>query len=61
MRDFTALMDQLRDGQLESFEIEEEEFPEFQKAYMAYETRKRVIGQAERGGKVIYHYEHDDH
>ncbi|MFC6274211.1 hypothetical protein ACFQET_01600 [Levilactobacillus tangyuanensis] len=58
-KDFTALMNQLKDKQLSTFEVTPEEFPEFQKAFMAFDTRKRVIGQAEKGGKLIYHYDYE--
>ncbi|UIF30375.1 hypothetical protein KB236_05440 [Levilactobacillus brevis] len=58
-RDFTELMNQLKDKKIEQFEVTPEDFPAFQKAFMAFETRKRVVGQAEKGGKLIYHYDHD--
>jgi len=58
-KDFTALMKQLKDKQLSTFEVTPEEFPAFQKAFMAFDTRKRVIGQAEKGGTLIYHYDQD--
>ncbi|MCF7523869.1 hypothetical protein L3X07_13660 [Levilactobacillus brevis] len=48
-KDFTALMNQLKDQKIEQFEVTPEEFPAFQKAFMAFDTRKRVIGQAEKG------------
>ncbi|QCZ47996.1 hypothetical protein UCCLB95_0739 [Levilactobacillus brevis] len=48
-KDFTALMNQLKDQEIEQFEVTPEEFPAFQKAFMAFDTRKRVIGQAEKG------------
>ncbi|ATU71312.1 hypothetical protein CT113_13660 [Levilactobacillus brevis] len=58
-KDFTALMNQLKDQEIEQFEVTPEEFPAFQKAFMAFDTRKRVIGQAEKGGTLIYHYDQD--
>lgn len=58
-KDFTALMNQLKDQKIEQFEVTPEEFPAFQKAFMAFDTRKRVIGQAEKGGTLIYHYNQD--
>ncbi|WP_125583686.1 hypothetical protein [Levilactobacillus cerevisiae] len=58
-KDFTALMNQLKDKELDEFEVTPEEFPAFQKAFMAFETRKRVVGQADKGGKLIYRYDDD--
>lgn len=58
-KDFTALMNQLKDQKIEQFEVTPEEFPAFQKAFMAFDTRKRVIGQAEKGGTLIYRYDQD--
>ncbi|WP_395361622.1 hypothetical protein [Levilactobacillus parabrevis] len=58
-RDFTDLMNQLKDKKIEQFEVTPEDFPAFQKAFMAYETRKRVVGKAEKNGKLIYHYDYD--
>ncbi|MCH4123909.1 MAG: hypothetical protein LKH74_08785 [Levilactobacillus sp.] len=56
-KDFTALMNQLKNKELDEFEVTPEEFPAFQKAFMAFETRKRVVGQAHKGGKLIYRYD----
>ncbi len=58
-KDFTALMNQLKNKELDEFEVTPEEFPAFQKAFMAFETRKRVVGQADKGGKLIYRYDDD--
>lgn len=58
-RDFTDLMNQLKDKKIAQFEVTPADFPAFQKAFMAYETRKRVVGKAEKNGKLIYHYDHD--
>ncbi|NLR10563.1 MULTISPECIES: hypothetical protein [Lactobacillaceae] len=58
-RDFTDLMNQLKDKKIDQFEVTPTDFPAFQKAFMAFETRKRVVGQAQKDGKLIYHYDHD--
>ena len=58
-RDFTDLMNQLKEGKIDQFEVEPAEFQAFQQAYMAFDTRKRVIGQAHKNGKLIYRYDHD--
>lgn len=58
-RDFTALMKQLKDGQIDKFTIGPDDFSDFQRAFMAFDTRKRVIGQAQKNGQIIYRYDHD--
>ena len=58
-KDFTDLMNQLKDKKIESFEVTPEDFPDFQKAFMSFDTRKRVVGQANKNGQLIYHYDHD--
>lgn len=58
-RDFTDLMNQLKDKKLDQFEVGPDEFQDFQRAFMAFDTRKRVIGKANKGGKLIYHYDQD--
>lgn len=58
-RDFTDLMNQLKERKIDQFEVEPAEFQAFQRAYMAFDTRKRVIGQAHKNGKLIYRYDHD--
>ena len=57
--DFTDLMNQLKDKKLDQFEVDPESFPAFQQALMAFDTRKRVIGEAHKDGKLIFHYDHD--
>ena len=59
VRDFTALMNQLKNKELDEFEVGPDDFQAFQQAYMAFDTRKRVIGQAHKNGKLVYHYDHD--
>ncbi|WP_382339087.1 hypothetical protein [Levilactobacillus tongjiangensis] len=58
-KDYTDLMNQLKDKKIDSFTVTPAEFPAFQRAFMAFETRKRVVGQAEKNGQLIYHYDHD--
>lgn len=59
-RDFSNLLEQLRQGSIKELVVESDEFPDFQPIYMKYEQRKRIIGQAQRNGKVVYHFESDE-
>mgnify|MGYP003365988574 CR=1 FL=1 len=56
-RDFSNLLEQLRQGTIKELTVEPDEFSEFQPIYMKYDQRKRVIGSAQRNGKVVYHFE----
>ncbi|WP_395319109.1 hypothetical protein [Fructilactobacillus frigidiflavus] len=58
--DYTALLNQLRDGEIKEFTIKPAEFFLFQQAFMDYETRKRIIGTAGDQGIVVYHYDNDN-
>lgn len=57
--DYANLMARLKSGDLDEFTVEPADFMAFQTAYMQFESRKRIVGQAEKNGKIIYHYDHD--
>ncbi|MTV81993.1 hypothetical protein [Secundilactobacillus folii] len=57
--DYANLMAQLKAGQLNEFTVEPKDFMAFQRAYMNFESRKRVVGRAEKNGQIIYHYDHE--
>nr|WP_306418835.1 hypothetical protein [Secundilactobacillus hailunensis] len=57
--DYANLMARLKSGDLDEFTVEPADFMTFQTAYMQFESRKRVVGQAEKNGKIIYRYDHD--
>ncbi|AMV68579.1 Hypothetical protein ADU73_0167 [Pediococcus damnosus] len=59
-RDFSNLLEQLRQGSIKELTVEADEFPAFQPIYMKYEQRKRIIGKAQKNGKVVYHFEGDE-
>ncbi|GEL15420.1 hypothetical protein [Pediococcus cellicola] len=59
-RDFSSLLEQLRQGSIKELKVEADEFNEFQPIYMKYDQRKRVIGEAQRNGTVIYRFENNE-
>ncbi|WP_412988347.1 hypothetical protein ACLJJ6_06235 [Pediococcus siamensis] len=59
-RDFSNLLEQLRQGSLKELKVEADEFADFQPIYMKYDQRKRVIGEAQRNGTVIYRFESNE-
>ncbi|WP_252898919.1 hypothetical protein [Secundilactobacillus odoratitofui] len=48
--DYANLMAQLKSGELDEFTVEPADFMAFQTAYMSFESRKRIIGKAEKKG-----------
>ncbi|MFD1429429.1 MULTISPECIES: hypothetical protein [Lacticaseibacillus] len=54
--DYTSLMDDLRAGKLEVLEIDPEHFNDFRQAWTNYPARKEIVGDAQRGGKINYHF-----
>ncbi|GAW63569.1 hypothetical protein FC65_GL000982 [Ligilactobacillus acidipiscis DSM 15836] len=57
-KDYQQMLEQIRSGELEEFEINTDEFMDFQKVLMEYSHRKKVVGSAKRGGGAVYHYDH---
>ncbi|KRL37139.1 hypothetical protein [Liquorilactobacillus uvarum] len=53
-KNYQELLEQLMNGQIESFEITPKEFMDFQDIFMDFQHRKNVVGSAQRGGNVIY-------
>ncbi|EKK20093.1 hypothetical protein B808_1015 [Fructilactobacillus florum 8D] len=58
--DFTKRLDELRTGELDSLTVTPDQFFYFQQAFMDYETRKRIVGEAATDGVVVYHYATDN-
>ncbi|WP_055679725.1 hypothetical protein [Secundilactobacillus kimchicus] len=47
-KDYSELMTQLKSGELDAVEVHPDEFMAFYEAYMAFESRKRIVGAAEK-------------
>ena len=56
-RDYAELLRQLAAGEITELEISKEEFSQFQPAFMNFESRKKIVGEAETNGVVVYHFE----
>ncbi|OZI12397.1 hypothetical protein CEW92_07465 [Bacillaceae bacterium SAS-127] len=50
------MLDQLKNGEIEHFQISKEQFLSFQHVLVSREDFKHVRGVAQRGGSVIYYY-----
>lgn len=59
-KDYQKLLEELHTGQIEEFEIDTDEFMDFQKILMNFNYRKNVVGTAKRGGGARYHYERSE-
>lgn len=55
--DYVQMMDDLRAGKITEIKIEPETFAAFREAWTNYPARKEIVGQAERGGTILYHYQ----
>ena len=53
-QDYQQLLDDLRAGKIDQFEIGPEQFQEFQPVYHSYPYRTQIVGKAHIGGKIIY-------
>lgn len=60
MRDYLQLLNQLKDGSIDELKIKADEFQTFQPVFMDFAERKQVIGTANRGGEITYHFEKNE-
>ncbi|AWE06499.1 hypothetical protein DCE79_03475 [Lysinibacillus sp. 2017] len=54
MADYKALLDQLRNKEIESIFIKKEEFLQFREHLLKDEQFKNFRGEAKQGGDVVY-------
>ncbi|MBZ5753385.1 MULTISPECIES: hypothetical protein [Metabacillus] len=51
-----AILDQLRDGELNEYHVSKEQFIEFRNTLVNREDFKHFRGIAQQGGSIIYRY-----
>ncbi|HAT53828.1 MAG TPA: hypothetical protein DCW31_00995 [Lactobacillus sp.] len=56
---YAAKLEQLKNGEIEELKVTPKDFMDFQSALMKVTFRQRVVGEADRGGEVTYHYQKD--
>ena len=56
MKDYENLLEQLRQGEITELTVTPEEFMDFQPVLMKYRYRKSIVGQAQKGGGLVYHF-----
>lgn len=57
---FEEKIAQLLSGECSELVVEKDDFFTFREAWLAHPERKKIIGEAHLGGKVIYRREEDD-
>ncbi|MFK5676806.1 MULTISPECIES: hypothetical protein [unclassified Ligilactobacillus] len=57
MKDYKNLLEQLRQGAVSELTVTSEEFMDFQPVLMKYRYRKSIVGKAQKGGAVVYHFD----
>ncbi|WP_290032920.1 hypothetical protein [Ligilactobacillus cholophilus] len=55
--DYKQILDDLRTGKIKEYDVDMENFMEFQKILMNYRYKKSIVGQAKRGGGIVYHFD----
>ena len=56
MNDYENILEQLKNGELKSFEVEKENFLAFREKLVEREDFKHFRGEAKQGGGVIFTY-----
>lgn len=59
--DYQKILDDLRLGRLETYDVDLDHFMGFQQALMNYQYKKSIIGEAKRGGGAVYHFDDGSH
>jgi hypothetical protein len=54
MTDYNAMLEALRTGEQESFELTAEDFATFYDVWREYPYQNAIVGKAARGGRVTY-------
>lgn len=54
MTDYNAMLEALRTGERESFELTAEDFTTFYEVWRDYPYQNAIVGEAARGGRVTY-------
>lgn len=56
MDKYTELLEQLKAGTIQQFEISKDEFLEFRSVLVSHKNFKNYRGEAQQGGNIIYTY-----
>ena len=56
MDQYTDVLEKLKNGEMESFEVSKEDFLAFRTELLKHEDFKHFRGEAKQGGDIIYTY-----
>ncbi|CAH0417459.1 hypothetical protein KAR50_08845 [Periweissella fabaria] len=54
MKDYFALLEAVRNGEITEFEVTVDEFTAFHQIWQAYQYQNQISGAASRGGSITY-------
>lgn len=57
MEPYETQLDQLKAGEIETIEVDREQFFLFRKAWVSREDKKYFVGEAHHNGAVTYRYD----
>ncbi|GEK28298.1 hypothetical protein [Furfurilactobacillus siliginis] len=57
--DYGQKLQDMHDGKLAELTVKPDQFMAFQQALIKVTYRQRIVGMADRGGVITYHYEQD--
>lgn len=55
--DFSEVIDQLVAGIKKEVLVKHEDFSKFHRAWLKHPRHGEIVGKAQKGGDIIYHYE----
>ncbi|MFD0897810.1 hypothetical protein [Loigolactobacillus binensis] len=57
MTDYLTQIKELAAGKREEIAVAQADFYAFRTAWLQFPQRKSIVGEAQRGGNVVYHFE----
>ena len=54
--EYEAIIERLRNGEIEQFLVKKENFLDFREVLMAQNDKEQICGEAKKGGDVVYTY-----
>lgn len=61
MENYQQILDDLRTGKLETYDVDLDHFMDFQQVLMNYQYKKSIVGEAKRGGGAVYRFDDGSH
>ena len=55
--DYVIELERLRKHEIQNLDVKNAEFPQFREVWLQQKDRDHIVGEAQRNGDVIYHWE----